>query len=410
MFSRNNNNVARPCGHCIGAAALGDSVAMIDDDAVSELIGRAYDTVADPGAWGVLLDALRTTLGGAESIFVVTDKATGTSSIGGTGAEGSAWRDYEAYYHQRDIWMQASSGLPNGRTFTGDDIVEREVLLSSEFYNDFLRRYDLNDILACITVNTEDHLGFVSVYRSPQSELFGEEERRLMEALAPHLSRAKQIGIRLSGLESLRQASTAAMDALPSGAIFLDGAGRVIWANAYARRLLESGDGIRLDGDRPAATDSEDRGLLDALLLRTVQGGVKAQGRGGRTVISRPLGRSALDVAIMPVSADGVLVPAGLRAAAVMMVTELGGANGTDVDSLARRFGLTSREARLASAVTAGTSLVDYAESTGVSMNTVRWHLRNLFEKTGSASQADLVRRILSAPPGRIRTESPTKS
>jgi len=92
-------------------------------------------------------------------------------------------------------------------------------------------------------------------------------------------------------------------------------------------------------------------------------------------------------------------VSAGLHAAAVMIVTELVGANGTDVDSLARRFGLTSREARLASAVAAGTSLVNYAESTGVSVSTVRWHLGNLFEKTGAASQADLVRRILSPPP-----------
>lgn len=61
-------------------------------------------------------------------------------------------------------------------------------------------------------------------------------------------------------------------------------------------------------------------------------------------------------------------------------------------------FGLTPAEARVAGALANGARTVDIAEELGVSQTTISFHMRNLFQKTGTNRQADLVALILAGP------------
>jgi DNA-binding CsgD family transcriptional regulator len=65
-------------------------------------------------------------------------------------------------------------------------------------------------------------------------------------------------------------------------------------------------------------------------------------------------------------------------------------------------YDLTPAEARLAAALCAGQSLADHAESAGVSLNTVKYHLKSVFGKTGETRQPDLVRRLMADPVLRV--------
>ncbi len=62
---------------------------------------------------------------------------------------------------------------------------------------------------------------------------------------------------------------------------------------------------------------------------------------------------------------------------------------------LARIFGLTKSEVRLAEALAGGDTTRGYSEAQGVSINTVYTHLKSLLSKTGVNRQAELVRLIL---------------
>jgi DNA-binding CsgD family transcriptional regulator len=57
-------------------------------------------------------------------------------------------------------------------------------------------------------------------------------------------------------------------------------------------------------------------------------------------------------------------------------------------------LGLTPREAELAVALCAGSEPSGFAAAAGVSTNTVRFHLKSIYAKTGARGQADLIRRI----------------
>ena len=65
---------------------------------------------------------------------------------------------------------------------------------------------------------------------------------------------------------------------------------------------------------------------------------------------------------------------------------------------LGQAFDLTPAEARLLSALVGGERIGAYARRTGVSVNTAKTHLRQLFSKTGEQRQAGLIRLALTDP------------
>jgi DNA-binding CsgD family transcriptional regulator len=68
------------------------------------------------------------------------------------------------------------------------------------------------------------------------------------------------------------------------------------------------------------------------------------------------------------------------------------------VRAVAAAYGLTPAEARLAIALLAGRRLADYAAEQKISLNTAKYHLKQVFAKTGHTRQADLVRDLLLNP------------
>ena len=64
---------------------------------------------------------------------------------------------------------------------------------------------------------------------------------------------------------------------------------------------------------------------------------------------------------------------------------------------LASLFGCTSAEARLAAALVAGKRLEEIGEEFGVKQTTITYHLQNLFQKTHTHRQADLVALLIRA-------------
>jgi DNA-binding CsgD family transcriptional regulator len=57
-------------------------------------------------------------------------------------------------------------------------------------------------------------------------------------------------------------------------------------------------------------------------------------------------------------------------------------------------YGLTPREAELVALIAAGASNKEIASQLGLSGNTVRNHIHNVFEKTGARNRVELVRKL----------------
>lgn len=68
---------------------------------------------------------------------------------------------------------------------------------------------------------------------------------------------------------------------------------------------------------------------------------------------------------------------------------------GPDFSTLAQSYGLTPAEIRITQALTQGRKLMQIAADLGVSRSTVAFHMRNIFQKTDTGRQAELVALLL---------------
>jgi DNA-binding CsgD family transcriptional regulator len=65
-----------------------------------------------------------------------------------------------------------------------------------------------------------------------------------------------------------------------------------------------------------------------------------------------------------------------------------------DTKTLAK-LSLTPAETRLAIALFKGQSVEAYAKEAGISINTARWHVKQIYAKTGVKRQTELIRMLL---------------
>lgn len=78
-----------------------------------------------------------------------------------------------------------------------------------------------------------------------------------------------------------------------------------------------------------------------------------------------------------------------------------------DPDFVAERLGLTPNEGRVAASLAEGNTVREIAETTGRTVGTVRFILKQAYRKAGVPTQAQLVRRVLLLPHG---MSAPVKS
>lgn len=170
------------------------------------------------------------------------------------------------------------------------------------------------------------------------------------------------------------------------GAILVTREARVVYLNDAGREALTGPLGLVLRGDAVAAVAPDARRKLAAALSNAC----------------RP---PFVDGAVLLAPADGSGVPKPLR---VLSMERINGMprrldeglallcvasvrqRPPEAPMLAQLFGLTATEAALMAAVAGGERLHQCAARRGVALATVRAQLRNVFVKTGAATQADL--------------------
>jgi DNA-binding CsgD family transcriptional regulator len=186
------------------------------------------------------------------------------------------------------------------------------------------------------------------------------------------------------------------------GVLLVDSRGVPVFVNATARRLVAQRDGITIDhGVLKGATAESTQQLGRAVKAATVlaKGQVGAHGVGTVT-LPRPSGRSGLRAVVVPAGqAESLLGAEPLATAAVFVSDPEADAIG-DAARLARLFGLTDTEGRIASRLANGDTIGDIADALEIRRNTVRWHVKHILQKTHVETQAQLVSLLLRGPAG----------
>jgi hypothetical protein len=233
----------------------------------------------------------------------------------------------------------------------------------------------------------------VGLHRSPDRAAFDDDDIAKLERLMPHLARALQVRRSFVALDRRNAALAEACDRLAAGMIGLDEEGRSLFANDAVRRMSARDDGLALDrSGRPYAADRAANQRL-AELQRDVASG----GSGGLVRVPRPHGEPAYVVIVAPLFLGEGLDRGRRRRGTLFVIHDPLHRAPTVPQLVAELFMIPLGSATLLAALAAGEELNDYAERAGISMNTVRFHLKTAYARTGVRRQSDLVRLITAA-------------
>jgi DNA-binding CsgD family transcriptional regulator len=189
------------------------------------------------------------------------------------------------------------------------------------------------------------------------------------------------------------------LNLIPFGVILVGNAGRVLMTNERARRILDRKDGLVAGADGLAAADSKQTSALRKLVQEaSLTGAGLGLNPGGALRLERPAARrKPLSLLVAPVTRATYPLREETVTAAVL-VNDAEDPGGATDRALQRLYDLTRSESRVALCLIQGKSLRDTASELGISFNTARHYLKQIFLNTGVARQSDLILLVLSNP------------
>lgn len=230
---------------------------------------------------------------------------------------------------------------------------------------------------------------------------FGEDDRRRLDTLTPHLVRAFQLAVESHMVREQHALDT--LDAIGYAAATLDCRGNIV---AFNRALLT--------GDNPWRASLGARlELMDGPVDEVLAGSV-ARGFPRIEAIAIPTAdHGPRGLHIVPI-APAVAEPFRMSRALVIATGMSRPAHSADV--LRAFFGLSRAESELMRDLLAGHSLDEIADLRGRSRHTIRNQLKAIFAKTGSRRQGELAGLVAHVLPPNLSPldsawrESPTES
>jgi DNA-binding CsgD family transcriptional regulator len=303
-------------------------------------------------------------------------------------------RRYERDFAAIDPAPPAFMARPPGTAIPTYRLLPEETKRPGVFFSEFFRPLGLEECLGGTLATTNGRFAMVGLQRTPDRAAFDDEDIAKLERLMPHLSRALQLRRSFLALDRRGTALAEVCDRLAAGVIGLDEQGRTLFANAAARRLSAQNDGIALDRDgRVYAVDRAANQRLAELARDVVSGGA-----GGIVRVPRSSHGAPLVVMVAPLSrSEGLEAGRPRRHGTLFVVHDPARRPRLAAEHLAEMFNLPPGSAAMLAAMAGGEELKEYGERAGISMNTVRFHLKTAYARTGVRRQSELIRRITAA-------------
>lgn len=370
---------------------------MIADPNLDLLLVQLFD-VAASSDWSNWLASARRFFGAAVAVLAPVSASAHILQGGITDGVPSERLDaYRNHFHRVDNWSNRVKVVPAGAPQSMQMLIPDDELLRSEIYNDYMkpvgRRYALG-----MTLDVGPSRFLFALGRSKDEGDFASEHFAAMERVGTFMRRTLATQRLLQASEVNALASQAVMNQSRRGVMLLDASLRVVFQNRVASDMVMGGDIIGLRAGQLVAVNRNDerrfRDALDAVASRVGEQRILPL-HGVRTDCKVTVSVVGISPAHAPMIDLGVVRPAIL-----LIINDNANLPEVKPEHLESAFGFTVQEARTASLLLAGLELAEVAERLSISKETVRYHLKSLFAKTGTHSQRELVHYItVSLPP-----------
>ena len=368
---------------------------MKTQEQLSALISVIYDAALDPADRSDVLDKIAAFTGGDSSGLILKHSlaASETAPYCFIGPHRESLQAYSEDYPELEPMGEAQA-CGAEQVVSATDLVPVEEFRQGRFYQEWAQPQGWVDVASALIEKSATSSAFLSVVRNEASGMVDDEMRRRMALIIPHVRRALLIGKTLN----LKQAESACfadiLDGLSAGMILIDAKARVVHANTAGNAILEEADFLRTVGGRLVAGDPAANAALRDILVAAESGDI-AVGVKGIALPFTAHNRERYVAHILPLT-SGARRGAGLvyNAVAALFVRKADLKVLSPPEVIGMMYRLTPTELRVLLAIVDIGGVPEVAAALGVAVTTVKTHLGRLFEKTGVARQADLVKLV----------------
>jgi DNA-binding CsgD family transcriptional regulator/PAS domain-containing protein len=359
----------------------------------SALIGSIYDCALEPDLWPATLQRMCQAFGGHSAGIVLLDFVGAGDRLvrdwGPTtdwaermgGVLDSVKRIHRQFLGMRGARQDEPIVLPR-------DLAPQVDVFSTPFYQEWAQPQRIHQVMEAVALSETTRLGLFCITRQDHMGVFSDDDISLMRDLAPHVRRAITISDLLDLRTVERQAFSAVIDSITTGICIVGAGGEILHANTAAKAMLENKMPIRSENGRLRVPDK----TATAELLGAIAAAQEEEAHIGSNGIGVALRDGRHSVAhVLPLSRGDVRTRLVPQALAAVFVNEDGPASFVNLDAIARSFEFTASETRLTHELVMGRTLAEAATALGVVESTVKTHLQNVFAKTGTSRQVDLI-------------------
>lgn len=348
-------------------------------------MGRIYECALAPEAWPQVLLEICESIGARTGWIALHQPRLVRSSYPVEVGTDPAWQKKLA---EEFVALSPFMGIVHhvrvGEVWSVADVIDYDQFLEGRFYRGWSQPQGIGDTIMGVLTKTPDAFSWLGVCLPVRA---GAAQKDRVAQFLPHVERA----LRISQILEFRAAQSAdlmaAVQGLPTGLVLVDAGMAVRGANPAAEQLMaETGALAIRQGRLVAARDEAGAQLMQALAACA---GSRLDEAGVSVLFAGDEGRPNLLVQLTPLPRPHA--QASGEAVAALFLSAPSEPKAAPTEAFVRRYRLTPSETRVLLAMLGGQTPRQIAESTGVSLPTVRTHLSHLYAKTETTRQADLV-------------------
>lgn len=224
----------------------------------SRLLEAMYGAALGENDWTEVLTFLRQATGVALVALLSQDPRTDLPLLNAVATHDDAWAEQAMGSYQREFFLHdptpaAVQGWQAGRWFNDRRAFSEHERAHSLYYQEFLRPQGLGSWSGTYLFNEPHSQAFISLQCLADDKRSEDPDLRLSDGLTAHLARALRVASRLGDVQRRAVVAESTLDQLETPVLLLEEeTGRLLLANAAARRLMQAEPVLAFRGDRVA--------------------------------------------------------------------------------------------------------------------------------------------------------------
>lgn len=305
-----------------------------------------------------------------------------------------AEKDYEDLWRNR-FFDALPPPIPDSdkRTVALDEILPRDRLHKTAYYQELLKPAGTEYVLF-VLFEYEGDVCTLSISRSMDAGPFSTLDKASAESLVKHLEGAVAMFINYRNLENERNSIAAALDNLELGIVVLDQNQHVLYQNTEAREILDQQSFFSVDDGYLVATSEFQRPFSKLIESAYEASNANAVDAVFPMCMQTQDHHYSIQLLIKPIPHSRITRNASYPALSLHLSRSKTYRQPSS-EVLRVFFNLTRAEARIVVLLTEELTLVDIAESLNISLNTLRVHIRSIYEKVGVSNRSALIKYVL---------------